>query len=473
MVFSSLTFLFLFLPAALGAYYLATRRYRNLVLLLFSYLFYLWGSGEFLLILILSTLVDYALGLCIDRRVYGFTRGWVFASVAFNLALLAYFKYANFFVAEFNGGLGAFGISPVSWTAVILPIGISFFTFQKITYVVDIYRHQRGAFTRFVDFALYVALFPQLIAGPIVRFHEISEQIRSRRETLDDFHQGVLRFCWGIGKKVVLANPCGEIADAVFALGGGSLDTQIAWLGIFAYTLQIYLDFSAYSDMAIGLGRMFGFRFPENFNRPYSSVSITDFWRRWHMTLSRFFRDYVYIPMGGNRLGAQRTYFNLMTVFILCGFWHGANWTFLIWGAYHGGLLLMERVADQRDTAGEGGMIFLRRFLTLILVMIGWVFFRSADPGQALTFLSAMFSPLDLPAPVEPIAAFNGRNFFFLALASVVFFLPRDFSVGWLMESGSLPSVAAVRGVVLAALVLYSVALLASGSFNPFLYFQF
>ena len=391
--------------------------------------------------------------------------------MVFNLSFLAYFKYANFFIAETNLLFSAIGVNKLKWAEVILPIGISFFTFHEITYVVDLYRNKRQAFTSFIDFALYVAMFPQLIAGPIVRFHEISEQIVERRESLDGFFYGTMRFSLGLIKKVIIANQCAEIADAVFSLGNGALDTKTAWLGVFAYTLQIYFDFSAYSDMAIGLGNMFGFQLPENFNRPYSAVSITDFWRRWHITLSRFFRDYVYIPLGGNRRSASRTYLNLIIVFLLCGMWHGANWTFLVWGVYHGVLLIIERTIGVRDT--EVGFIFLRRLMTLLLVMSGWVLFRARDIGHAASYLSAMFWPSVRVVPVDLAFVINPRNIFFLCLAALVFFLPRNFSGSRLLTSVTSPYVGGVRYLILFVMVLYSVALLASGSFNPFIYFQF
>jgi alginate O-acetyltransferase complex protein AlgI len=360
----------------------------------------------------------------------------------------------------------------VGWTAVILPIGISFFTFHKISYVVDIYRGTRRAFSDFVGFALYVAFFPQLIAGPIVRFHEISEQLRSRTESLDKFYQGVLRFCWGLVKKTLLANPCGEIADAVFAMDAGSLGTQAAWIGISAYTLQIYFDFSGYTDMALGLGLMFGFKLPENFNRPYSAISITDFWRRWHMSLTNFFRDYLYIPLGGNRLGTVRTYFNLILVFVLCGFWHGARWTFLAWGLYHGALLVMERITGLRNV-DTNSYRFLRRLVTLFLIIMGWVFFRAKSLRQASAFLAAMFLPVYQPIPYDLLTVLNGRNLFFLSLAALVVFLPRDFSVSKLLAAETTPVLTAMRGGLVMILLLYSISFIASGSFNPFIYFQF
>ena len=472
MVFSSLLFLFVFLPTVLGFYYLAPQRFRNVVLLGFSYLFYIWGGGGFLALLVLSTLVDYELGLLIARSPKYRGRLLVALSVAFNLSLLAYFKYSNFFVAKANLALAALDIGGLPWSQVVLPLGISFFTFHKITYIVDVYRGTKKALVNVVDFALYLALFPQLIAGPIVRFHEIADQLQSRTETAEKFQHGVLRFCWGLAKKVLVANSCGEIADAVFGVSPGELNAMSAWVGVAAYTAQIYFDFSGYTDMALGLGLMFGFRLPENFNRPYSAVSITDFWRRWHMSLTRFFRDYVYIPLGGNRLGDGRTWFNLMLVFVLCGFWHGANWTFLAWGIYHGAWLIVERVT------GVGRMeatthLFLRRFSTLAIVMIGWVFFRATNLTHAVHFLGAMFVPNNLPLPLTVELALNGRNTVTLAVAAFVVFLPRHVSGAQFITCPATPAWSVARLAALALVMFYAVASLASTTYNPFLYFRF
>ncbi|MBI3621753.1 MAG: MBOAT family protein [Nitrospirae bacterium] len=476
MVFSSLLFLFLFLPAVLAGYYLAPPRHRNAVLLCFSYLFYLWGAGAFLFLLMLSTLVNYALGLLIDRRSGPDARRpnahrWLAAALLFNLSILATFKYANFLIGEINKGLAVLDLPPLFWAGVALPLGISFFTFHQISYVVDVYRGRRPACARVVDFALYVAMFPQLVAGPIIQFHEISEQLKQRLETLQGFHQGLLRFCWGLIKKILLADSCAKIADAVFAQTG-PLGTGAAWLGVFAYTLQIYFDFSAYSDMAIGLGLLFGFTFPENFHRPYSALSITDFWRRWHMTLTRFFRDYLYIPLGGNRRGPLRTYANLITVFLLCGMWHGANWTFLIWGGYHGALLILERITGMNRTEASG-LPLLRRALTLLLVAVGWVFFRAHDLGQAADLLGAMFRPAAVPTAPEIMETLNNRNLFFLALSGLVFLLPREFSGAKLLLTPRPLASAMVQAGVLLAVTAYGIALLASEAFNPFIYFRF
>lgn len=475
MLFSSLIFLFIFLPAVLACYYLSPRYYRNGVLLIFSLFFYLWGSGWFIFFFIFSTLVDYVIGLFIDRnKGRSPARWWLILSIIFNLSLLVYFKYSNFFISNINYTFLHLGVKPIVWTKVILPIGISFFTFHKISYIVDVYRGTRHALISFVDFALYLAFFPQLIAGPIVRFHEISEQIKSRTETIERFYQGVLRFLWGLIKKVILANSCGIIADAVFGLDIGMIDSKLAWLGVFAYTLQIYLDFSAYSDMAIGLGYMFGFILPENFNRPYSAISITDFWRRWHISLSRFFKDYVYIPLGGNRHGVYRTYINLMIIFVLCGMWHGANWTFLIWGLYHGGLLVIERLTGF-DTLDSDSKLFLvlKRISTFLLVMVGWVLFRADSLTQAKVFFKDMFSIVQMPLPLEINLVLNGRNVFFILVAALVLFLPRDFSGAGFLLKGKPTIIAVPQLILILLLVFYSITALVNGSYNPFIYFQF
>jgi alginate O-acetyltransferase complex protein AlgI len=474
MVFSSNFFLFAFLPAVIVCYYLQSllfrNRLRNLVLLVFSYLFYLYGAAGFLLVLILSTLADYLFGLLIERDSRR-KRIWLACSVLVNLGLLAYFKYANFFIEEFNRALERLGHAPLGWMEVLLPIGISFFTFQKLSYIIDVYRGKSRALSNVIDFALYVAMFSQLIAGPIIRFSDISAQLKGRKESWDLFCTGALRFCWGLAKKVMLANACGQIADVAFGLELQLLDSKTAWLGAFTYGLQIYVDFSAYSDMALGLGMMFGFHFRENFNRPYSATTITEFWRRWHISLSHWFRDYLYIPLGGNRRGPLRTYFNLMVVFLLCGIWHGANWTFLLWGLYHGLFLVIERLSGYRDVSA-GKLSLLRRIATLLIVTIGWVFFRSADIPHAVGYVQAMFIPIDLPLSYELILAFNYRNVVFALLAAVAFFLPSRASR--LKVIGENRLALAVASILMILLLLpYCAALIAGGSNSPFIYYRF
>ncbi len=475
MVFSSTIFLFAFLPAVIILYYgqrfLFAKKLRNTVLLFFSYLFYLYGAAGFLLILILSTLADYILGRLIDRQIK-YRRLWLCFSLLLNLGLLAYFKYANFFVQELNRFLVSWKFFPIEWNAVILPIGISFFTFQKLSYIIDVYRGKSRALENALDFALYIAMFPQLIAGPIIRFSQIRNQLKERRELWSDFFNGTMRFCWGLAKKVIIANSCGQITDVIFGLEPHLLDTKTAWLGAIAYTLQIYFDFSAYSDMAIGLGMLFGFSFPENFNRPYSAVSITDFWRRWHITLSRWFRDYLYIPLGGNRRGVFRTCLNTALVCVLCGLWHGANWTFLFWGIYHGVFLIIERLTGIRDLSPEKHTI-MRRLATLIIVVVGWVIFRTESLQQTTEFLSAMFRFSDLPISYELIRALNYHNAFFGMAALLVFFLPGNFSIINLLihKSGPIP---VVTGALMIMLLLpYCAALIVGGASGPFIYYRF
>ena len=475
MVFSTTIFLFGFLPAVIISYYgqqlLSPKKLRNLVLLFFSYLFYLYGAAGFLLILILSTLADYVLGRLIDRKIE-YRRLWLSFSLLLNLGLLAYFKYANFFVDELNSFLLGFKFSSIEWHAVILPIGISFFTFQKLSYIIDVYRGKSRALENVIDFALYIAMFPQLIAGPIVRFSYIKSQLKERGESWNDFYNGIIRFCWGLVKKVVLANACSQITDVIFDLNLELLDTKVAWLGAMTYTLQIYFDFSAYSDMAIGLGMLFGFTFPENFNRPYSAISITDFWRRWHITLSRWFRDYLYIPLGGNRRTTTRTCLNMAIVCILCGLWHGANWTFLLWGIYHGAFLILERITGMREVSQEKYKI-LRRIITLLIVIIGWVLFRSEDIAQAIGFLGAMFTLTDLPISYELSLSLNYRNLLVLMAALPVFFLPGNFSLIKTLINKKDP-IPLLAGALMILLVLpYCAALIVGGASSPFIYYRF
>jgi alginate O-acetyltransferase complex protein AlgI len=397
---------------------------------------------------------------------------WVVCSLALNIGFLVYFKYANFMTAQVSQAMSALGFGQITLPEIALPIGISFFTFQKISYIVDVYRRHTRAMTNVLDFALYVAMFPQLVAGPIVRFKDIWDQLKHRQETWEQFQHGALRFCWGLGKKVLVADACGQIADAVFNLSPGSLDTKTAWLGAIAYTMQIYFDFSAYSDMAIGLARMFGFELLENFQRPYAAASITEFWRRWHISLSRWFRDYLYFPLGGNRKGSGRTYANLLVVFCLCGLWHGANWTFLVWGLYHGFFLILERIGKWRDVSTGYGHA-CRRILTMVVVVFGWVVFRSDSLSEALVFIKAMVLPSRQPLCLDVYIVLHLRNvtFFLIALISTV-------------GASSLPtfeqvirgrnSFSKVVSVLMLVLVLpYCTAFLMTGIDQPFIYFRF
>jgi alginate O-acetyltransferase complex protein AlgI len=476
MVFSSVTFLFFFLPICLGGYYLLPPRFRNAWLLFSSLIFYTWGGGALVTLLIISTVVDYAMGWVAAGGVKSGNRKririGVTGSVLVNVALLGYFKYANFIVEQFNALGQRFGFEQIAWTSVVLPIGISFFTFQSMSYTIDVARgrvqHLRNPF----DFALYVTLFPQLVAGPIVRFHEISGQLKQRTMSLERFAGGAARFAHGLAKKVLIADAVAPIADAAFAADAGGLAAGAAWLGVAAYTIQIYFDFSGYSDMAIGLGSMLGFTFPENFRRPYSAVSVTDFWRRWHITLSNWFRDYVYIPLGGSRQGSGRTMANLWIVFVLVGFWHGANWTFVLWGVYHGGLLVLERLTGQRPVGEGASRQVLRRALVLLAVMVGWVLFRSPSAVAAWDYLGSMFTAGGI-TPEAITAAIDTRAVLALGIGVASVFLPGNLVGGLLVTNWQGLRGAAVRVAEVAVAFPYSLIVVASGSFSPFLYYQF
>lgn len=389
MLFASSVFLYYFLPLFLAVYYLAPKTQRTLVIALASYVFYGWWRPDFVLLMLGSTVVDYWCGRAIVRGKAEEkpVRRYLLVSCVVNLGLLAYFKYANFGVDTLNSMLVANGGEPIVWTSVILPVGISFYTFQTLSYSIDLYRGQATAVRDFRDFMAYVALFPQLVAGPIVRYNTVAEQLHERTHTLRKFSAGVLAFQAGLAKKVLIADVLAPVADAAFAMTDPAW--QDAWVGALAYTFQIYFDFSGYSDMAIGLGLMIGFRFPINFDQPYRSHSITEFWRRWHISLSSFLRDYLYLPLGGNRKSPLRTYVNLATVMLLGGLWHGAAWTFVAWGAYQGFWLILERAAGKRPLyASLPAPITMA--ITFVLVMGGWVLFRAPSMEAAWMYWQSM-----------------------------------------------------------------------------------
>jgi alginate O-acetyltransferase complex protein AlgI len=475
MIFSSTFFLFLFLPVALGVYFILPRMLRNTWLLIMSLLFYAWGEKLFTLVLIGSMAINYLLGLLVGQFRSRRVSGWALAgSVAANLSVLVAYKYANFFVDSLNPVLRAWHFAPLSLKPVHLPIGISFFTFHAISYVVDVYRGHARAQRNPLNFALYESLFPQLIAGPIIRYQDIADQINDRRETLADFAYGVKRFVFGLAKKVLIANMLAVFADQIFATPADRLSASIAWFGAVCYALQIYFDFSGYSDMAIGLGRMFGFKFAENFNYPYISQSIQEFWRRWHISLSTWFRDYLYIPLGGNHFGRGRTYFNLLTVFCLCGLWHGASWNFLAWGLLHGLFLILER---QKWMASMMASVWpaLRRAYTLLVILTGWVLFRTNDIPEAWRYLRAMAgfghgaSVFALEIDHATLAAL---------IAGVLCSMPVAARASHFFGEGrSSPLFEAFSGVaraaVLSALFLLCAIQLAAGTYNPFIYFRF
>ena len=477
MIFSSLMFLFIFLPAVLAAYYVCPTRYRNGVALAASLFFYAWGAPRFVIVLIVSSLADYMLSreLPAGKRPLGARKGVLALAVALNVGLLLYFKYANFFVVNLNGWLARFGAEGVSWTAVALPIGISFFTFQKVSYLVDVYRGTAKVARNAGDYLLYVVLFPQLIAGPIVRYHDVALQLETRDHTRERFFAGILRFCQGLGKKVLVANTLAEVADAAFGAAPGSLPCGWAWLGVVAYAFQIYFDFSGYSDMAIGLGRMLGIEFLENFNRPYISRSITEFWRRWHISLSNFMREYLYVPLGGNRKGVARTYFNLWIVFLISGFWHGAAWNFVAWGAFHGFFLCLDKLVKNTRLARAPAWAGIP--VTFVLVLFSWVLFRADTLAHAVAYMGRMVDVSGAAPAAAATIEFSLRHQAMLVAALVLCFGPavkaRTFDFMRLEPASATLGQAAARFVVALLLLAWSAAVLATSSFNPFIYFRF
>jgi alginate O-acetyltransferase complex protein AlgI len=484
MVFSSPIFLFLFLPVVLTAYLaLPGLRLKNFWLLLASLVFYSWGEPLFILVLLVSTMMNYYLGLWVDGSGDPAKRKSAVAlAVAFNIGLLAFFKYANFAVHSLNAVLGCAHLQPVSFPHIALPIGISFFTFHALSYVIDIYRRKSRAAKNPCDTALYIFLFPQLIAGPILRWSDIAPQLVQRVLTREGFAEGVKRFVMGFAKKMIVANVVAAPADKIFALPANELTLPLAWFGAICYTLQIYFDFSGYSDMAIGLGKMFGFKFLENFNYPYISLSIREFWRRWHMSLSGWFRDYLYIPMGGNHVSTGRNYFNLLTVFFLCGLWHGANWTFVIWGLYHGIFLVAERTRFGKmiDSLWRP----LCHGYTLLAVICGWVIFRADTFSQAADFFKFMSGLGHATRSAQPLARYAGNEVLCSIALGIIFSMP---TWPWLKSVlAKIPKnvPAPIRPaiyifgctaeiVLIGALFLISAAWLAGGTYNPFIYYRF
>ena len=440
MVFSSHIFLLYFLPAFLLLYFVVPARGRNAVLLVASVLFYAWGAPDFVLVLLASTVGNFYIVQIMSQARKPRSRKWLLAAaVALPLGLLAYFKYANFFVDNFNAMLSAFGMRALPWAKVLLPIGISFFSFQSVTYAVDVYRGVSSPMKRVTDYVLYIIMFPQLIAGPIVRYGDIADQITSRRRIRwDECLQGFGRFVMGLAKKVLVADVLGRAVDA--ALGGdiAALDMPSAWIVMAAYTMQLYFDFSGYSDMAIGLGRIMGFRFPENFDKPYNSGNITEFWRRWHITLGAFMRNYLYIPLGGNRCSKRRMYLNLWVVFLLSGLWHGAGWNFVLWGAYHG------------------------FFLTFIVAMMGWAIFRIEDLSQCTQFFCRLFS---FDFSYLRSITFSLSTLTTLLVALLLAFVP------WRPRFEGKPHV----GVwfLMCLLLIFCIGALTATDFSPFIYFRF
>ena len=466
MVFTSHVFLFYFLPAVLAVYY-ALPRYRNGFLTLASYVFYGWWEPWFALLMMSSTVLDFVCGRFIGAPGASSTqrKRALIVAICGDLGLLAFFKYYTFGAENLNRLLEVFGQGSLPLLSVALPIGISFYTFESMSYTIDVYQGTATPARRFSDISCFVSLFPHLVAGPIVRYNVLAEQIQQREHTLEKFSAGIAMFMLGFCKKILLANPMGQVADAAFAAGSPlPLD---AWTGVIAYAFQIYFDFSGYSDMAIGLGRMFGFVIPENFRSPYLAESITDFWRRWHISLSTWLRDYLYLPLGGNRQGPRRTYINLLLVMLLGGLWHGAAWQFVMWGGYHGTLLAFERWIGKKspyEWLPRPGRIAV----TFVLVLFSWVLFRSPNLGHAVGYLGAMLgftSSFGTPGLLAG-ELYQSRPLFVMALCAAISF-QRTEVCDW---------VAALtwpRALALTPLFLLAIGTMFTQTFNPFLYFSF
>ncbi len=476
MIFSSSIFLVYFLPLFLAIYFLAAKQYKNAVLLIGSIVFYAWGAPKFIFAILGTTTLDFYLVKIMHNSSTDKKRKlFLLLSLTLNVGMLFYFKYCNFFIENFNSVLSGFGAKEISWTEVILPIGISFYTFESLTYVIDVYRKLHKPLNNFWQYQMYILLFPKLIAGPIIRYHEISDQIedRSQNETTDNKLSGFYRFCLGLGKKVLIANIMAAKADAVFAMPIETISSSLAWIGTLAYTFQIYFDFSGYSDMAIGLGKMIGFKFPENFDNPYTSQSITEFWRRWHMTLGNWMRNYLYIPLGGNKVKSKmRLYFNLWLVFLASGFWHGAAWTFIFWGIYHGVFLILERMFLLKVYEKIGK--FPSMIITFMLVAVGWVFFRANSIGQGKTIVSKLFSFKFSNLPL----GFINSEFIILFSLAVFFSFFTAVGLGKKIQNTvyfSTHSVFQSTTLLVITLLIYTLSLssITAAGFNPFIYFRF
>lgn len=476
MVFSSVIFLCLFLPIVLGGYYLLPKREaKNLWLIAASLLFYAFSGLWYVLLLLFSVFCNYLAGLFVSGR-----KGVLYVAVAVNLGVLGVFKYLTFLVRTVNQLPGV----AIAVPSIVLPVGISFFTFQGLSYVIDVYRNERLKSTRFRDVLLYIALFPQLVAGPIVRYEDVADEIKSRRHTLEQLANGLRRFIIGLSKKLMIADVCGSVVTLIYSAKSSALDSRTAWLAAVCYLIQIYFDFSGYSDMAIGLGLCFGFHFKENFNYPYISASIQEFWRRWHISLSTWFREYLYIPLGGNRKGKAKTYRNKLMVFFCTGLWHGANWTFIIWGLWHGFFIVAEDAAKKLFGLGKHGKnrrnpveTVLKHLYTLLVVLIGFVIFRADNMGQAFSMIGAIFSGIRASAQTGLLLA---QCLTPLTMFALLFGLVGSTPVLPMVcrkaeqQTGSVYVCLRVLSYVGALiLLLVDILHLSAASYVPFIYFQF
>lgn len=469
MVFSSLLFLFRFLPLVLFFYYLAPKKWRNFVLFLASLIFYAWGEPVYVVLILASTVVDYVAGRCVDyfkgNGQIGRAKAAVAASAVTNLSLLCFFKYADFLIGTVNHLFS----TDISTLDIALPIGISFYTFQTMSYTIDVYRGDAKVQKNFISFGAYVALFPQLIAGPIVRYKTIAAQLEDRKESVDEFYEGIRRFMIGLGKKVLIANQVGALWSEISGTSVGHLTTATAWLGALAFTLQIYFDFSGYSDMAIGLGHMFGFRFLENFDHPYESKSITEFWRRWHISLGTWFKEYVYVPLGGNRKGKFFQMRNILIVWFLTGLWHGAAWNFVIWGLYFCVLLVAEKLFLGKLLEKLPG--FICHVYTMFFVIVSWVIFSWGDCADGVGYLKTMFGMGGIA--FDQTSIYLLLSFAVLLLIAVIGSTSFPLRLWNKLKEKSSAAAFALSGIGIFTVLVLSIACLVNSSYNPFLYFRF
>ncbi|MBC2328377.1 MBOAT family O-acyltransferase [Listeria booriae] len=474
MLFSTTTFLFVFLPCVLVIYLITPRKLKNIVLLLASLFFYAWGEPKFLYVMLLSIALNYVFGILADKAKREGKHGKLVITlmVIGNLIILGIFKYANFVVFNMESLFGA----NFDWKMIALPLGISFYTFQGISYVIDVYRGDGKVQKNPLNIALYISLFPQLVAGPIVRYQTVADQIESRRVDLNLFTSGVKRFIIGLAKKMFIANNCGLVADQIFQSQGGSLSVGTAWIGLIFYSLQIFFDFSGYSDMAIGLGRMFGFKFLENFNYPYIAKSVSEFWRRWHISLGTWFKDYVYIPLGGNRVSPIKIYRNLAIVWLATGIWHGASWNFLLWGAYYGAFIMLEKAFLGKALLRVPTA--LQHVYALIVIVFGWLLFRIDNVSDIWTYLCSMFGS---GAFWDARATYYMHEYYMVLIVAIIActplvknFFASDKLLTFMQKNRALHITKDIATLaVLAFIFVYSVALVVGSTFNPFIYFRF
>lgn len=466
MLFSSMTFVFLFLPIVCLIYLLAKKELHNAILLIASILFYAWGEPRYLAIMILTILANYVGAIALDKH-KKYKKPILLATIAVDLSFLLYFKYFNFFIDNINS---LFAMD-ITFLEVIMPIGISFYTFQAMSYLIDVYKGDAKVQKDIYKLALYISLFPQLVAGPIVKYRDVDEQIDHRTVTFDKVSYGVKRFIIGLAKKMLLANTLGAVADRIFDLPVVEASPQVAWIGAIFYSLQLFYDFSGYSDMAIGLGSIFGFKFLENFNYPYISKSITEFWRRWHISLSTWFKEYLYIPLGGNRKGKVRTYVNLFLVFLATGFWHGASWNFIFWGLWHGVFIIFEKMTGWHKESKSRIVSGVQHIYTIFVFVIGWVMFRAENMSYATDYIKNMFGLVKEHTAVNDLSYYLDNVEMLALMAGVLCAMPVFNKILYVKYEHKV--LRTLINVWLFILFVVSSATIAASTYNPFIYFRF